>query len=71
MVPYVRISFWKHFKDGLKYIEGADTAWFEEEGTMSIEDPEYKEYPKAYQYAMDMTEREVYQGVEGLYHNLK
>ena len=22
MVPYVRKSFWKHFKDGLKYIEG-------------------------------------------------
>jgi ribonucleoside-triphosphate reductase len=21
-VPYVRKSFWKHFKDGLKYIEG-------------------------------------------------
>lgn len=22
MVPYVRLSFMKHFKDGLKYIEG-------------------------------------------------
>lgn len=22
MVPYVRKSFWKHFKDGLKYVEG-------------------------------------------------
>ena len=22
MVPYVRKSFWKHFKDGLKHIEG-------------------------------------------------
>ena len=24
MVPYVRKSFYKHFKDGLKYIEGSD-----------------------------------------------
>lgn len=22
MIPYVRKSFWKHFKDGLKYVEG-------------------------------------------------
>jgi len=21
MVPYVRLSFWKHFKDGLKWVE--------------------------------------------------
>lgn len=34
MVPYVRKSFWKHFKDGLKYIEGMsdeDIKKFEEE----------------------------------------
>jgi ribonucleoside-triphosphate reductase len=30
----------------------------------------YKENPKAYQYALRMTEREIYQAVEGLYHNL-
>ena len=27
-------------------------------------------YPNAYKYAMDMTEKEVHQAVEGLYHNL-
>jgi ribonucleoside-triphosphate reductase len=27
LVPYVRKSFWKHFKDGLKYIENADWRW--------------------------------------------
>lgn len=27
LVPYVRKSFWKHFKDGLKYIENADWQW--------------------------------------------
>ena len=37
---------------------------------MSIEDPLYKEYPKAYEYAMEMTTKEVYQAVEGMYHNL-
>ena len=32
---------------------------------------EYKEFQRAYQYAMDMTEREAYQAAEGMYHNLK
>ena len=27
-------------------------------------------YPKAYQYAMDMTVKEIHQAVEGMYHNL-
>ena len=27
MVPYVRKSFWKHFKNGLKYIEDKPTRW--------------------------------------------
>ena len=27
MVPYVRKSFWKHFKDGLKYIENQEWRW--------------------------------------------
>jgi ribonucleoside-triphosphate reductase len=26
-VPYVRKSFWKHFKDGLKYVENEDWRW--------------------------------------------
>lgn len=36
----------------------------------SIESDKYKEYPNAYQYALDMTMKELHQGVEGLYHNL-
>lgn len=75
MVPYIRKSFYKHFKDGLKYIEGnelkseLDKATI---GNLSIEDKFYgKEiHPRAYQYALDMTERETYQAVEGMYHNL-
>jgi len=72
MVPYVRKSFRKHYIDGLKYIENFDNKDYfnhipEDAG---IEDREYKSRPKAYQYAMDMTERETYQAVEGMYHNL-
>lgn len=72
MVPYVRKSFRKHYIDGLKYIENIfDQELFEHIPTdAGINDEEYKIYPKVYKYAMDMTEKEVYQGVEALYHNL-
>ena len=76
MVPYVRKSFYKYYIDGLKYIEELD-AYVERESLnkdsfegLSIEDDNFKKFPKAYKYAMDMTEREVYQAVEGMYHNL-
>ena len=71
MVPYVRKSFFKHWKDGQKYIEedeNADDLLFQPE--LSIEDQCYKNYPKVYQYALDKTIREAEQGAEGMYHNL-
>lgn len=68
MVPYVRKSFTKHYRDGLKYIEGVDKVLLDDK--LSIEDDWYKSYGKAYQYAMDMTTKECYQAVEGMYHNL-
>lgn len=73
MIPYVRKSFYKHFKDGLKYLYDEDIEVPEDfkPEEMSIDDDEYKYYAKAYKYAMDMTEREIYQAVEGMYHNLK
>lgn len=37
---------------------------------LSIEDPIYKEFKGAYSYAIAMTEKEVHQAVEGMYHNL-
>ena len=72
MVPYVRKSFRKHYIDGLKYIENiSDEELFDHiPNDAGIEDGEYKIYTKAYQYAMDMTTKEVYQAVEGMYHNL-
>ena len=84
MVPYVRKSFYKHFKDGLKYLRKYDINKMEyyngeltdlndkeiDITTMSIDDKSYKSEPEAYNYAMDMTERELQQAVEGMFHNL-
>lgn len=71
MVPYVRKSFYKHWKNGLKYVE--DVVYendIENVVDVSIENTFYKEYPRAYAYAMDMTINECRQAVEGMYHNL-
>ena len=68
MVPYVRMSFKKHFKDGMKYLMGVEDAYYPE--NLSIEDVMYQNEPKVYQYAMDMTTKELMQAVQGMYHNL-
>ena len=77
MVPYVRKSFWKHFKDGLKYAEQlpqykyvAIVNTFDHIEDISITSDKYQQFSRAYQYATDMTIREIHQAVEGLYHNL-
>lgn len=79
LVPYVKKSFAKHYKDGLKYIceINENDIDYEIENMLintthySIEDKEYQIYqPKAYQYAMDMLEREGQQAAEALFHNL-
>lgn len=71
MVPYVRKSFYKHFKDGLKYCEDETIVFnLDNVENVSIEDDVYKCHGKAYKYAMDMTLKEVHQAVEGMFHNL-
>ena len=76
MVPYVRKSFYKHYMDGLKYVENiSGTRYIEWRDSddiehLSIEAEAYKVNSKAYQYALDMTEKETRQAVEGMYHNL-
>lgn len=71
MVPYVRKSFYKHFMDGIKYIEEMNEFFdLESEEEISIEDERYKKFPKSYKYAMDKTNKELQQAVEGMYHNL-
>ena len=69
MVPYVRLSFFKHYKDGMNYIEEMELSEDYNE-QMSIEDEKYKKFPRVYKYAMDMTEKELMQAVQGMYHNL-
>lgn len=86
MIPYVRKSFYKHIKDGLMYMgEPSDYKVFNlhfkeirENADVGIENCDWSNYfteefcipNEVYRYAIDMTEKEVYQAVEGLYHNL-
>ena len=76
MVPYVRKSFHKHFKDGIHYVEQTIYDCTPPDNMSSKDIPinsdfyPSEKYPNAYQYAMDMTEREIHQAVEGMYHNL-
>ena len=86
MVPYIRKSFWKHFKDGVHYCQDdklmslAGVYETFERVEESIDKRKEKNTPindewatrnkKAYNYAIDMTEKEIHQAVEGLYHNL-
>ena len=80
MVPYVRKSFTRHMKDGLKFCEGKSdykierfNKWLYHNniGALSFDNEEFKNlHPEAWAYALEMTEREVYQAVEAMYHNL-
>lgn len=69
MVPYVRKSFYKHWKDGNKYLLRDETDR-QFHPTLSISDSYYTKNENVYKYALDMTKREVRQAVEGMYHNL-
>ena len=81
MVPYVRKSFTKHLKDGMRFCEGKSeykldrfTKWVEhesEDGTIHFDNKDFMElHPEAWEYAVEMTERETRQAVEAMYHNL-
>lgn len=79
MVPYVRLSFFKHFMDGLKYIVNTKDGFSEakdftkdEIRGFAIDGDFYKDAKDtvAYRYAMDKTIQELEQAVEGMYHNL-
>ena len=87
MVPYVRKSFYKHYRDGMKYLCNCNwnlDNYLEDSNTykkiIDIPINDYSTYlneaddagdfDKVYQYAMDMTLKEVHQAVEGMYHNL-
>ena len=82
IVPYVRKSFYKHYANGLRYIASRDIRYIQEHVYDIINDPDcferylsidsdwWKDDENVYQYALDMTTKECYQAVEGMYHNL-
>ena len=70
MVPYVRKSFFKHYRDGVEFIEQREMDYSFNDW-LSVDEEDYKIFsPRAYDYAMKQTERELQQAVEGMYHNL-
>lgn len=77
MVPYVRKSFFKHYKTGLKHIlrwkDSKIEKWLAKvklSKNSSIEDAAYKAKKAVYEFAYELTDAECHQGVEALYHNL-
>lgn len=73
MVPYVRLSFHKHYLDGLEYIDNVKKDYYESRNTIittSIDDTKLYSYEKSRNYALKQTKRELKQAVEGMYHNL-
>lgn len=76
MVPYVRKSFAKYYRKGLKYFQDYEVDYsidsmLKNAKEYSITDSEWEAYNyKAYEFAMDMLESEIHQAAEGLYHNL-
>lgn len=82
MVPYVRLSFHKHYFDGLKFMNQMTGTELQkahppksplsksEIRELSIESDWYNHDIPAYGYAMEKTIDELNQAVEGFYHNL-
>jgi len=74
MVPYVRKSFYKHFQDGLKYISEPINPLYQEWIDALTDERSINKYPdckpNTYKYAIEQTEKEINQAVEGMYHNL-
>jgi len=70
------MSFFKHFKDGLKYIDGLSDKTIEKHlknivpEKVGIEDKQYRKNKRVFKYATDMLIKEIHQGCEALIHNL-
>lgn len=67
LVPYVRHSFFKHLRDGHKYI--CKDVFVIPDNCYELSIDDYKDDP-VYEYALDLTIRDAKQGAEGLIHNL-
>ena len=69
--PFVKMSFAKHFLDGVEWICDNGVEYDKKElERLSIDSPLYDEQPKVKAYAMAMLKREMKQSAEALYHNL-
>lgn len=56
--------------DGLEFIEGNTEDCGKYNDGLSIDDESYKAHERVYNYSMKMTDKELKQAVEGMYHNL-
>ena len=79
MVPYVRKSFWKHYKNGVEFINSLPLIKVQllelpdDIDKISIDDKIFKKgfFKKIiYQNAIRNTKKEIHQAAEGLFHNL-
>lgn len=74
--PFVKLSFYKHYADGCKYISHLDKEntdkiiSYAKANKLSIEDNYFKEDKEIYAYAIDMLHKECEQAAQGLFHNL-
>ena len=70
MIPYVRKSFRKHYSDAIHYIKTDNWKVVVPKEDWSIDSEDYKVVPEWYEYAIEMTTKELKQAVEALFHNL-
>lgn len=79
LAPFVKKSFLKHFEDGRKYIKedvsiesavSYDSLNSSNINDWHIDSDVFMVYPKAYEYAIDMLNKECRQAAQALYHNL-
>jgi len=76
LAPFMKLSFYKYYADGCKYIghlkEETIKSFisYAKKNNLSIDDDYFKSDEEIYAYAMDMLIRECKQSAEGVYHNL-
>jgi len=72
--PFVKKSFIKHFKDGLKYIDELEQYEIDniiETNDVQLSNLELEQnFKKSFKYALEKTDKEGLQASQGLYHNL-
>ena len=71
-VPYIRLSYWKHYRVGMQFLRGKVIEDRPKDDIRQIQIDDYSTYtdPKVREYALACTVTELNQAVEGLYHNL-